>query len=167
MWQRHLAALTAPFVLLASPAAADEAELVQAGSTPQGALSLNLRTQHDHHGHGYQRVAAVLELNEPLAGAGRSIPKLELTEDWDCARRRVRTVQITRRAWNGEHAGADYSNGPWRRVADAGGEARAWEIICPSEAAAVASPPASRAPPPPRRRRSSAEVIVMPRGPDG
>lgn len=165
MQPQHLAALAAPLAFLASPAATQQPELVPVGATAQGALSLHLSTQHNHHGHGYQRVAAALQLHEPRPEAGRSVTRYELTQDWDCARRQMRTVRLVRRDWTGEYAGGDYKDEPWRPVPKAGGEARAWEIICPAEAAAlsrlIAAPAAAPQPP---RRRGPAEVIVMPKG---
>lgn len=144
MRPQRLCVLVAPLTLLASAASAEQPQIVQAGSTDQGELSLNVETKHNHHGHGYQRVAAMLHLHQPQVQEGRSVTRYELTQDWDCAKRRVRTVRLVRRDWTGGYAGGEFRDEPWRAVPDAGGEARAWEVVCPAEAAALKRSTAAR-----------------------
>lgn len=136
--------------------------LTSVGATDQGALALEMESKHKHHGHGYQRVQGVVELREPELEAGRTITKLEVTFDFDCKSRQVRTVQTTRRTWSGEYAGTTYSREAWRPpVADA--EARALRLVCLAPEASPSDAPApARSSPPPRR--SGPQVIMMPKG---
>ena len=131
------------------------------GATEQGALALEMSSKHDHHGHGYQRVQGVVDLREPELEAGRTVTKLEVTFDFDCERRQVRTVQTTRRTWSGEYAGTTYSREAWRPPA-MNAETQAWRLVCIGpETLPSAAPPQPRANA--RPRRSDPQVIVMPK----
>lgn len=132
------------------------------GATEQGALALELKSQHEHHRHGYQRVQGIVELREPELEAGRTVTQLEVTFDFDCNSRQVRTVQTTRRTWTGEYAGTTYSREAWRPPAT-NAEARAMRLVCPDPEASAneASAPVHSSV---RARRSGPQVIVMPRG---
>ena len=130
------------------------------GPTAQGALAMEMKSKHEHHRHGYQRVQGVVELREPELEAGRTVTKLEMTFDFDCKSRQLRTVRTTRRTWTGEYAGTSYSREAWRPPAmDA--ETRALRLVCraPEASPSEAAPVRSSAPP----RRSEPQVVVMPR----
>ncbi len=159
-WKRLLLPLLA---LLPSLVHAQEPDaLTSVGATDQGALALEMESKHEHHRHGYQRVQGVVELREPELEAGRTVTKLEVTFDFDCKSRQVRTVQTTRRTWSGEYAGTTYSREAWRPPATHA-EARALRLVCPGPEASPSEAPApARSSPPPRR--SGPQVIVMPRG---
>lgn len=151
-----LLALVPDFVHAQEPDA-----LTSVGATEQGALALEMKSKHDHHGHGYERVQGIVELREPELEAGRTVTKLEVTFDFDCKSQQLLTVQTTRRTWTGEYAGTTFRREAWRPPA-ANAEARAMRLAClgpdasPNEAPA---PVRSSAP----ARRAGPQVIMMPR----
>ncbi len=151
-------------LLASSPRVADAQELdlpIPVGATEQGALGLLMKSQHEHHGHGYQRVQGVVELRAPDLEAGRSITKLEVTFDFDCNTGQVRAVQTTRRTWTGEYAGTTYSREGWRSPG-IGAEDRALDLVCLGRDTVSTDAPPAASPAIPRHR-SGARVIVMPR----
>lgn len=151
-------------LLASSPRVADAQELdlpIPVGATEQGALGLLMKSQHEHHGHGYRRVQGVVELRPPNLEAGRSITKLEVTFDFNCNTGQVRAVQTTRRTWTGEYAGTTYSREGWRSPV-IGAEERALDHVClRRDTASADAPPAAL--PAITRHRSGPQVIVMPR----
>ncbi|TAL36259.1 MAG: hypothetical protein EPN98_05335 [Phenylobacterium sp.] len=131
------------------------------GATENGALALEMESNHDHHGHGYQRVQGVVELREPELEAGRTVTKLEVTFDFDCKTQQLRTVRTTRRTWTGEYAGTTFSREAWRPPA-MNAEVQALRLVCFVPAPSQSEAPAlARANAP--RRRSESQVIVMPK----
>lgn len=144
--------------VLVVPAEAAERDPLPVGATKDGRLLIDLASQHDHHGHGYQRIFISRELASTRLEDGRSVAKLEEAWDWDCERDRYEIVERILRADTGEYIRHERSSAAWLSVPSHGAERQALELVCkkvgtePRQAAMPLRPPA---------RRSEAVVVEM------
>lgn len=143
---------------LGVPAEAAERSLLPVGATKDGRLLIDLASQHDHHGHGYQRVFISRELASTRLEDGRSVAKLEETWDWDCERDRYEIVERILRADTGEYIRRERTPPAWRSVSSHGAERNALEFVCKKIRPEPPQAPMSRRPP---ARRSEAVVVEM------
>lgn len=148
-------------ILAGAVADGAEQDLRPVGRTAEGRLMIDKASQHDHHGHGYERVLATVELADPVAEAGRTLARADVTLDWDCARGRLRTVERIYRTAQGEYVRREPSGDDWRAVPLSGAERAAFELVCPR--ARQGEPPEAGGPEAAsQRRRSEAQVVWMP-----
>jgi hypothetical protein len=144
--------------VLGVAAEAAERDLLPVGASEDGRLLIDLPTQHDHHGHGYQRVFISLELASARLEDGRSVAKLEETWDWDCERDRYEIVERILRADTGEYIRHERTPPAWRSVSSHGAERRVLELVCKK---AGAEPPQATMPLRPPAPRSETVVVEM------
>lgn len=111
-----------------SPTLAEE--YYRVATTDDGMLAIDKASQHDHHGHGLQEVSAALILASPLSKSGRRISRIDLVQEWDCAKRQYRVAQQIFRADDGQYVRTDRKLGPWIGVDAVGPHAAALELVC-------------------------------------
>lgn len=145
--------------VIGMPAGAAERELLPVGMTKDGRLMIDLATQHDHHGHGYQRVFILQELASARLEDGRSVAKREETWDWDCEHDRYKIVERSLRADTGDYIRRELTPPTWRSVASQGAERQALDLVCKT---ARAEPEPAAMPLRAPTRRSDAVVVEMP-----
>jgi len=145
--------------VMGMPVGAAARDWTPVGATNDGRLLIDLATQHDHHGHGYQRVYISQELASARLEDGRRVAKHEETWDWDCGHDRYRIVERILRADTGEYVRRERIPPTWRSVSLHGVERQALDLVCQT---ARAEPEPAAMPLRPPARRSDALVVEMP-----